>query len=117
MPNKRYKIGYGYEYRLVKKFIRAGWEAYRTAGSKGIRDVDVIAIKPDPITNNVVVKLIQVKATSNEKYDWKNLTRKERAILLELAHRYKNYDNVSVELWIFYRGKRKHKIIDIKKLL
>ena len=111
----KYKIGYYYERKTVQSLRKAGWDAWRTPASK--TPIDVVAIKPDKITGKILIKLIQIKATSKEEFSFKNLSREERAMLLELAHRYKDYDNVSIELWIYKRKSKKKEVIDIKKIL
>lgn len=109
----RYKIGYYYERKVVQYFRKAGWDVWRTPKSGS--SIDVIAIKN--IDNTPKIKLIQIKATSNENFSFNNLSREERAKLLELAHRYANNDYVDIELWIFFRKFKKRKIIDVKSLL
>lgn len=108
----KYKVGYYYERKTVHRLRRAGWDAWRTPASKTA--VDVVAIKPDK-TKGLLVKLIQVKSTSSDKFDFFSLSREERGKLLELAVRYKNFDNVSIELWIYYRKRKRVRVINVKQ--
>jgi len=110
MGNK-YKIGYYYENKTVKYLKRLGYDAWRTPGSHS--PIDVIAIHP----RTKKILLIQIKATSKEDFSFSSLSRDERAGLLELVQRYKDFENVSIELWVFFRRFKKRKIINLKKEL
>jgi Holliday junction resolvase len=107
----RYRIGYYYEYKVVKYLRKLGYDAWRTPASKS--PIDVIAIHP--IAKRIL--LIQIKSTSRDNFSLNSLPREEKARLLEMAQRYKDYPEVSVELWIFLRKQRHRKVIDIKKEL
>lgn len=109
----KYKIGYYYEKKVIEILEKDGWDAWRTPGSHS--PVDVIAIKNEG--NNTKIRLIQVKATSNNKFDFNSLSWSEKSELLELGHKYLQNPYVSIELWIFYRKEREGKIIDIKQFL
>ncbi len=108
----KYKIGYYYERKTVERLKKDGWDAWRTPASKS--PIDVVAIKPDKTTGKVLIKLIQVKSTSKDSFSFSNLSKEERSGLLDLALRYKDYDNVSVELWIYYKKQRRKSVINVK---
>ncbi len=110
MANK-YKIGYYYEWKTVKYLRKLGFDAWRTPASHS--PIDIIAIHPK--TKKIL--LIQIKATSKEDFNFNSLSRDERGKLLELVERYKDFENVSIELWIFFRKFKKRKIINLKKEL
>lgn len=114
MVNKKYRIGYYYEMKVVRSLSRHGYFALRTPGSHSPVDVVAIGIGLDGLLK---VKLIQVKATSKEKFSLSNIKKEEREGLIELAKKFLYNDHVSVELWIFYRKLRKKEIIDIKKVI
>lgn len=100
-----YRIGYYYERRTKEILEREGYDVWRSPASKS--PIDIIAIKPDK--DRILVKFIQVKAKKNGK-----VNEHEIGDLKDFAERYKNYDNVSVELWIYNRENRKVEKINIK---
>jgi Holliday junction resolvase len=106
-----YKIGYYYENRVVKYLRKLGYDAWRTPASKS--PIDVVAIHP--IAKRIL--LIQIKATSKDDFSLSSLSKKEKEKLIELAQRYKDYPEVSVELWVFLRKQRHRKVFDIKREL
>jgi len=115
MVNERYKVGYSYEYRLMKKLQKLGWLCYRAGGSKGQRAVDLIAVKRDDVLGRTIIKFIQVKATSSDRKPLSLLKKNEREELKSLCKMFEDFDNVKVELWVFRRGKRKKEVVDLKE--
>jgi len=112
------RVGYPTENRLLKRLQKEGWLCYRTAGSRGERAVDLIAIKRDPITNQVIIRFIQAKATKDERKFEKPLrclSKKEKEELRYLCELFKDYDNIRVELFVKKRYSRDKKFVDLKK--
>jgi len=109
--------GYPAEYRLMKWFQKNGWLCYRTAGSKGQRAVDLIAIRKDSITNKVRIKFIQVKATETDKKALSLLSKKEKEELRILCDMFKDEELIDVELWVHRVYKRKREVVNLKKFL
>jgi len=104
----RYRIGYYYE-RKVKNILEKGdWDVWRSPASHS--PIDIIAIKPE--NNYVRVKLIQVKRTSKEEVKPENF-KYEIERLKEFSERYKNCNNIEIELWIFKKNSRNPTIIKI----
>ncbi len=106
----QYKIGYYYEVKVLKYLKRLGYDVWRSPGSHS--PIDVIAIHP--ITKKIL--LIQVKATSKDEFSFNSLSREERGKLLELVQRYRNYPEVNIQLWVFFRKTRTKKVFDLKTL-
>lgn len=104
----RYKLGYYYELKTKRLLEKEGYDVWRSPASKS--PVDLIAIKANG--DNVLIKLIQVKASRNgsvDKYDIEELK--------EFAKKYAKFDNVSVELWIYNKNNRNLEKINIKELI
>lgn len=106
----RYKIGYYYERKTLQKLEDEGFVAWRTPGSH--TPIDVIAIKNE--NGKLFVKLIQIKATSNDKFNIKSLD--EIYYLKELYKKFYNCDHIDIEIWVYNRNNRNLNIYNIKDL-
>ncbi|RIB35477.1 MAG: hypothetical protein BXU00_01790 [Candidatus Nanoclepta minutus] len=103
-----YRIGYYYERKVKNILEKEDWDVWRSPASHS--PIDIIAIKPQK--GYVKIKLIQVKRTSREdikaeyfKYDIDNLK--------EFAKKYKDCENIEIELWIFKKQDRNPYIMKI----
>lgn len=74
MPNKNYLAGRRCEWAVCKFYREMGWEAVRTAGSKGL--VDVVAWKPGGLIHLVQVKRSKRGGKSWQDANWKALGRR-----------------------------------------
>jgi len=105
-----YRIGYYYENKVVKELKEKGFDAWRTPGSHS--PIDIIAIHP--VEKKIL--LIQIKSTSRDFFSISLLPKEERERLKELVQRYKDYPEVSIELWVFFRKSKSKKVYDLKTL-
>ncbi|MEM0379560.1 MAG: hypothetical protein QXR54_02425 [Nanopusillaceae archaeon] len=109
----KYKIGYYYERKTKKILEENGWDVWRSPASQS--PIDIIAIKPDK--DKIKIKLIQIKRTSKEISNIEKTYKYDIEKMLDLAKRYKNYDNVDIELWIFKKDNKNPFILNIKNLI
>ena len=104
-----YKIGYYYEQKVKKILEKEGYDAWRTPGSHSA--IDIIAINKE---GNI--RLIQVKKNKRD-IDINNINYIDLVELYHLAEKYKDSNNVDIELWIFSNDKlKKYNKDDILKL-
>jgi len=104
-----YKIGYYYEQKVRKILEKEGYDAWRTPGSHSA--VDIIAINKEG-----KIRLIQVKRNKRD-IDINNINYIDLYELYNLAEKYKDSNNVDIELWIFSNDKlKKYNKDDILKL-
>ncbi|MGB9674653.1 MAG: hypothetical protein ACP5G1_01365 [Nanopusillaceae archaeon] len=89
----RYRIGYYYERKVKEMLENAGFDAWRTPGSHS--PIDIIAVN-----KKGHVRLIQVKK-SKRKLKLDDLDILELKELYEFAKKYKDVQNVDIEVWIF----------------
>jgi len=105
----KYKIGYYYEQKVKKILEKEGYDAWRTPGSHST--IDIIAINKEG-----KVRLIQVKKNKRD-IDINNINYIDLYELYNLAEKYKDSNNVDIELWIFSNNKlKKYNKEDILKL-
>ncbi|MEM4772886.1 MAG: hypothetical protein QW648_02660 [Nanoarchaeales archaeon] len=109
----KYKIGYYYERKTKKILEKDGWDVWRSPASQS--PIDIIAIKPDK--DQIKIKLIQIKKTSKEISNIEKTYEYDIKKMLDLAERYKNYDNINIELWIFKKDNKSPYILNIKNLI
>jgi len=105
-----YKKGYYYERKVLNELKKAGWDAWRTPASKS--PIDIIAIRP--LFGELKIRLIQVKSISKDNY---KPPKDELEKLKQLVNRYKDFNNVSIELWVFNKKLKKREIYDVKSLI
>jgi Holliday junction resolvase len=104
-----YKIGYYYEQKVRKILEKEGYDAWRTPGSHS--PIDIIAINKEG-----KIRLIQVKKNKRD-IDINNINYIDLYELYHLAEKYKDSNNVDIELWIFSNNElKKYNKDDILKL-
>jgi len=104
----RYRIGYYYE-RKVKSILEKGnWDVWRSPASHS--PIDIIAIRPEE--KSVKVKLVQVKRTSKEEVKPENF-KYDIERLKEFYEKYRDCNNIEIELWIFKKNSKNPTIIKI----
>ncbi|MEM1684238.1 MAG: hypothetical protein QW038_00175 [Nanopusillaceae archaeon] len=111
--SSKYRIGYYYERKTKLMLEKNGWDVWRSPASHS--PVDLIALKPEK--DKIKIKLIQIKKTSRDFSEIEKAYKYDIEKMLDLAKKYKRFDDIDIELWIFKKDNKNPYILNIKNFI
>ena len=103
------KPGYYAERKRIKELEKEGWIGFRVSG--GIGPSDNLFIRRNPFTQELEVRIEQIKSTHKDKYYFDKRAKSEWNRLYEISQKLK----IPCYWVIYYIGKRKKEIIKIDR--